>query len=421
MEPSYDYRKFAILYVDDEEKSLKYFRKTFEPQFRILTAPNAGDAFRILQENAEGIGLLMTDQRMPGEQGVQLLEKTRRLCPRILRVLVTAYSDIGAAIESVNAGAIYKYVEKPWKIPELELTLRRGLEFFMVQLERDRLLSEKLAMMQNLIVADRLVSLGALASGLNHHLRNSLVAIRTFLDLAPSKLNEENVDVERAKDPKFWTEFHAHVQTQVARITEMLTELGGTAQRSNLALREHVSVGEVITGAAAALEKEMARKGITVEFDLPASLPLLRADQWKLQRLFELLLANELPALPEGSRISFRARGAPNGHDRSWALEVEIHDESPGLPIDALRSMFDPFVAHARQGADYGIQLMTCYFIVYHHGGTIEARNDERGGVTFRLRFPLEAGCVSQINDDQSFLAKVLWNESLREKFLAGG
>jgi len=106
----YDYKQFAVLYVDDEEKSLKYFSRAFADQFRIFTAPNAQDGLKIFEQHKDEIGLLMTDQRMPGEKGVWLLEKARQLRPRIIRILATAYSDMEAAIAAVNSGAIYKYV-----------------------------------------------------------------------------------------------------------------------------------------------------------------------------------------------------------------------------------------------------------------------------------------------------------------------
>src|SRR5258708_6527668 len=102
----YDYKKYAILYVDDEEKSLKAFARAFEDQFWIFTAASAQDGLKLLEEHQDEIGLLMTDQRMPGEQGVWLLEKARQLRPRIIRVLATAYADLEAVIEAVNPGAI---------------------------------------------------------------------------------------------------------------------------------------------------------------------------------------------------------------------------------------------------------------------------------------------------------------------------
>src|SRR6185436_4211721 len=195
MQSSYDYRKYAILYVDDEEKSLKNFARAFSEEFRVFTAPTAQEGLKVLEEHKDDIGLLMTDQRMPGEKGVWLLEKSRHLRPHIIRILATAYSDMDAAIGAVNTGAIYKYVTKPWEPEQLEQTLKRGLEFFMIQRERDQLLHEKMSVLHNMMIADRLVSLGLLAAGLSHHIRNSLVAVKTFLDLAPAKLEEENLDV----------------------------------------------------------------------------------------------------------------------------------------------------------------------------------------------------------------------------------
>src|SRR5881394_2337488 len=132
MQPVYDYKQHAVLYVDDEEKSLKYFTRAFSDQFRILTAANAQDGLKLLEAHQDEIGLLMTDQRMPGEKGIWLLEKARQLRPRIIRILATAHADMDAAIAAVNTGAIYKYVTKPWDPPQLEITLARGLEFFML-------------------------------------------------------------------------------------------------------------------------------------------------------------------------------------------------------------------------------------------------------------------------------------------------
>ena len=102
MQPLYDYQKYAILYVDDEEKSLKNFARAFSEEFRVFTAPTAQEGLKVLEEHKDDIGLLMTDQRMPGEKGVWLLEKARQLRPHIIRILATAYSDMDAAIGAVN-------------------------------------------------------------------------------------------------------------------------------------------------------------------------------------------------------------------------------------------------------------------------------------------------------------------------------
>src|SRR6267142_854728 len=265
MQNLYDYKKFAILYVDDEEKSLKHFAKAFEDQFRILTSSNAQDGLTLLQEHPDEIGLLMTDQRMPGQKGVWLLEKARQLRPRIIRMLATAFSDMDAAIAAVNTGAIYKYITKPWDPPQLEATLKRGLEFFIVQRERDQLLREKMSVLHNMMIADRIVSLGLLAAGLSHYIRNSLVAVKTFLDLAPAKLEEENIEMDILRNPDFWKEYYQNVQGQIGKINNMLKDLWTASEKPAFEFSDRVQLRQVVAEAIDQLKEGFAAKKIEVE------------------------------------------------------------------------------------------------------------------------------------------------------------
>src|SRR5215471_368857 len=268
MDNFYDYNKYAILYVDDEEKSLKYFMRAFEDQFRIFTASNAQDGLKLLEEHKDEIGLLMTDQRMPGEKGVWLLERARQLRPQIIRILATAYSDMEAAIAAVNTGAIYKYVSKPWDPPELENTLKRGLEFFMVQRERDQLLREKMSVLHNMMIADRIVSLGLLAAGLSHHIRNSLVAVKTFLDLAPAKMEEENLNIDGLRNPDFWKEYYQSVQGQIERINNLLKDLWTASEKPSFEFSDQVQLRDVVNASIATLQPAFDTKNIKIKNDI---------------------------------------------------------------------------------------------------------------------------------------------------------
>src|SRR2546423_3022381 len=289
MENLYDYKKFTILYVDDEEKSLKYFARAFEDQFKILTASNAQDGLKLLEAHKNEIGLLMTDQRMPGEKGVWLLEKARQLQPRIIRMLATAYADMDAAIAAVNTGAIYKYVTKPWDPPQLETTLKRGLEFFIVQRERDQLLKEKMSVLHNMMIADRIVSLGLLAAGLSHHIRNSLVAVKTFLDLAPNKLREENLDLAGLRNPDFWKEYYQNVQGQIEKINNMLKDLWVASETPAFSFKDEVKLADAVAGVLEKMKDNLGVKNISVQTTIPDSLPVLTVDGPKFHRLLELL------------------------------------------------------------------------------------------------------------------------------------
>jgi len=419
MEAQYDYKRFAILYVDDEEKSLKYFARAFEDHFRVLTAANAQDGLKLIEQHGEDIGVLMTDQRMPGEKGVWLLEKARQLRPRIVRILATAYSDMEAAVAAVNTGAIYKYVTKPWDPPQLENTLKRGLEFFMVQGERDQLLREKMSVLHNMMIADRIVSLGLLAAGLSHHIRNSLVAVKTFLDLAPAKMEEEKMDLDGLRNPDFWKEYYQNVQGQIGKINNMLKDLWTASEKPAFEFGDRVSLHAVVSETMAGLKDGFAAKNIQVENNIPASLPELHVDKPKFYRLFELLLKDEIASLPAGSRVTLSARVLDRGTTDKPEIEVQLADNGPGLPKEALRLVFDPFVVRSDSPMEYGIHLMACYFIVHHHGGRIDARSDDGKGTTFTLRLPVhpEQGPQSQYEED--FLQKVLLSETLWEKLIS--
>src|SRR5215469_9416596 len=286
MQNDYDYKKFAVLYVDDEEMSLTAFARAFGDRFRILTAETAQEGLQLLELHKDDIGLLMTDQRMPGEKGVWLLERARRLRPRIIRVLVTAYSDMDAAIAAVNSGAIYKYISKPWEPPQLEETLKHGLQFFIVQSERDKLLSEKMSVLRNMLIADRILSLGLLAAGLSHHIRNSLVAVKTFLDLAPSKMAEEKMSLEGLRNPDFWKEYYQSVQGQIERINNLLKDLWTASEKPSFAFSDEVQLREVVSSSIDALQASFAAKNIHVKNEIPANLPPMKVDKAKFYRLF---------------------------------------------------------------------------------------------------------------------------------------
>lgn len=416
MQLLYDYKRFAILYVDDEEKSLKNFTRAFSERFRILTAPNAHEGLKLLEQHKHEIGLLMTDQRMPGEKGVWLLERARQLNPRIIRILATAYADMEAAIAAVNTGAIYKYITKPWDPPALEQTLKRGLEFFLVQGERDQLLREKMSVIHNMLIADRIVSLGLLAAGLSHHIRNSLVAVKTFLDLAPMKMKEEKLDMESLRNPDFWRDYHQNVQTQIERINNLLKDLWAASDSKSNHFGDRVSLRNVIQSTIKQLEPGLDAKQIQVDNQISDSLPPMNVDLAKFERLFELLLKDEIASLPTGSQVKFTAQLLENGGKPE--MQIQVTDNGPGLPQEALRVIFDPFVVRSDTPAEYGIHLMACYFIVFHHGGKIEAHSEEGKGTTFTLRIPLQPERASAPAGDQDFLKKALLNESLWEKLI---
>jgi len=426
MNDYYDYKKFAILFVDDNKELLESVTDVFSYRFRILTANSAKEGLALLEEHADEIGVLMTDERMPpgggsseiAGQGIWLLERARLLRPRIVRILMTGYSDIEAAMAAVNTGAVYKYVQKPWDPTMFEINLCRALEFFMVQRERDELLKEKLSVIHNMLIADRLVSLGLLAQGLSHHIRNSLQAVKTFLDLAPTKLEEERLSVSSMRDPGFWREYYRNAQSQLDKINTLLHDLWSTQDKPDFAFSDRVHLRDVVSQEVSRLAEPLAAKHITVRNDLPLDLPEISVDVAKFRRLFELLLRDEITSLPADGEITFTGQFVPETNSGQPEVEIVVRDNGPGLPKESLRILFDPFMVRVDAPTEYGINLMACFFIVHHHGGRIEARSEEGQGASFIIRMPLQP-TQAPVADRREFLQKVLLNETLFNKLIS--
>jgi two-component system probable response regulator PhcQ len=324
-----------------------------------------------------------------------------------------------AAIAAVNAGAIYKYVTKPWDPPQLENTLKRGLEFFLVQRERDQLLQEKMSVLRNMMIADRLVSLGLLAAGLSHHIRNSLVAVKTFMDLAPLKAAEEKMDLEGLRDPGFWKEYHQNAQDQMGKINALLKDLWTASEKPAPEFSDpvhlHAVIGETIDG----LNPALVSRQLLVDNRIPDTLPALNVNKPLFYRLFELLLKDEIASLPPGSRITLSAAVLGHAAADKQQIQVKITDNGPGLPKEALRLVFDPFVVRSDSPMEFGIHLMACYFIVHHHNGHIEASSEPGLGTTFVLQLPTHPAQAVPLQDEQQFLHKVLLTDSLWEKLIS--
>jgi len=128
-------------------------------------------------------------------------------------------------------------------------------------------------------------------------------------------------------------------------------------------------------------------------------------------------LRDEAVTLPAGSRIKISARH--ENLEGKESIVVEVEDNGPGLPQEALRLIFDPFVVRSDTPLEYGINLMACYFIVHHHSGRIGARSAEGQGTIFTLHLPCNPNAGGLVHQNEEFLQKVLLNETVWDKLLA--
>jgi adenylate cyclase len=130
----------TILVVDDEARVLDSLEALLAMDYRVLRAERPDAALALLARHE--VALVISDQRMPGLSGTELLARCRDASPATVRVLLTAFTDADALVASINAAAIYHFIHKPWDPTELTHTVRRGVERYRLSAERERLLGD---------------------------------------------------------------------------------------------------------------------------------------------------------------------------------------------------------------------------------------------------------------------------------------
>ena len=151
---------YKIMIADDEPANLRVLERLFRPDYQVVTASSGAEALALLEQH--DVALLISDQRMPAMTGIELMTRTVAIRPQMVKIVLTGYTDVGALIEALNSGLVYRYLTKPWNNDELRLTVSRALEHYEI------IKSRHLLGMENQRLRNRLNEIGALVSeGLN--------------------------------------------------------------------------------------------------------------------------------------------------------------------------------------------------------------------------------------------------------------
>lgn len=389
---------YHILYVDDEEKALHYFKEIFEDEYVIHIANNAMDGYRILQTYGPQIGLLLTDQRMPGPSGVELMEHAKKLNPNLARVLVTAYTDYQAAVDAVNSGRCFRYLHKPWDPEELGQVIKHAMDYYTALIERERLLAEKADSVRHMLSADKISGLGILAEGLNHHLRNALTVVRAFIDLAPMKLMEETGGAH-PRDPSFWLDVQHQAQSQLERIQLLLSRIAEGSHAKHLERQDECSLPAILDEMREVFAASLKEKDIRLHFQIPPDFPKILVHSGRFLQMWRLIFMEELTHLNSGDTMEVSARVRPDGQGR---MQIVMYVRDTGLweGKDRPVNLFDPFYTRSRKPDDFGVNMMACYVTMHLHGGTCEARHLDPRGLELKLSMPLEPGWEPKREED---------------------
>lgn len=143
----------VLLVVDDEENILRaVVRLLRRDGYAVLTATGGQQGLELLAQHP--VGVILSDQRMPGMTGSEFLERAKALRPQTVRLMLSGYTDLQSVTDAINRGAIYKFLTKPWDDELLRANVREAFEQYELRTERDRLAGELHALNQQLAASN---------------------------------------------------------------------------------------------------------------------------------------------------------------------------------------------------------------------------------------------------------------------------
>ena len=222
-------------------------------------------------------------------------------------------------------------------------------------------------------IAERLASLGTIAAGLAHEIKNPLVSIKTLAELLP----------ERFEDPEFRTYFTNIAITEIDRIECIVSDLLDFAKSSEPRF-EPLDLNRFLDSIILMLSSQLTKRRIIVLKRLPEDLPIIYADHSQIKQVLLNLFINSMEAMPDGGEITvevIRDDGVPDDEK----VIIRIKDTGYGIKDDDKIHLFKPFFT--TKGSGTGLGLSICKRIIEKHNGEIEIESDYNNGtaVSFKL------------------------------------
>jgi signal transduction histidine kinase len=223
--------------------------------------------------------------------------------------------------------------------------------------------------------ADRLASLGTLTAGISHEIRNPLVAIKTFTQLLP----------ERLKDEEFLNKFLNIASGEVDRISSLITELLDFAKPSEPKL-ELEDVNTILDSMILLLSTETSKKLIQLIKQYGTDLPPIRIDREQMKQAFLNILLNAIEATPENGKVTVRTRSFVKPGGQPY-IQIEVSDTGCGIAAEYLEEIFNPFFTTKEAGSGLGLSI--AHQIVQEHKGYITVESQLDKGSSFYINLPL--------------------------------
>ncbi len=351
--------KIPVLYVDDERHNLYAFRAAFRNDYEIFLAEGADEAREILAEKR--IPVIVADQRMPKETGIEFFESIKDSQPDTMRILHTGYTDIQAVISAVNLGNIFRYLQKPWREEEIRQAIESAYEIYDSKIQ---LLAKNMELEKAYHELDKFVY------SASHDMRSPLMSILGVVKLA--KMEEPAGG---------YLPYFEMIEESVLRLDKYIKNIIGYYKNNRIEISLEAIQIHTLLNACISLQNQHDKAVWDINIEEKAT---LISDRQKLEIILNNLLSNALKYHHENVPLHIKVKVKI---DAQW-VDIWVEDNGIGISPAEVDKIFKMFYRATNLNPGSGIGLYIARDAALRLNGRIEVTSEPQNGSIFHVRFP---------------------------------
>jgi signal transduction histidine kinase len=356
-------KPITILYIDDEEHNLHSFKASFRKQYDITITSSVIEAEEILER--KDFCIILADQRMPIMTGVQFFEKIRNKFPKPIRILITGHTDIGAAIDAINKGEVFRFIDKPWDYQYVETAISNAYDIYKT---REDLKQRNIELQKANEELDKFVY------SASHDLRAPLMSVLGIVNLA---LLEDDVTSQN--------EYLELIRQSVKKLdTFIINIIDYYKNARGVPVVTDISFEELVTEVQATIQylPEYGNLKMTTDIDQSGN---FQSDVMKLRIIFNNLINNAIKFQDKSKPDPFvhlTVRSTPTH------AKIIVEDNGSGIKESDQDKIFKMFYRAGATNSGSGIGLYIVHEAIAKLGGDISVNSTVGQGSIFEINIP---------------------------------
>jgi signal transduction histidine kinase len=391
-----------LLLVDDEAEFRQPLAKRLAKRGLVSDQAADGDeCLSVLEKKAMDVVVL--DVKMPGMSGIEVLRNITAKYPRTEVILLTGQASASDGVAGIKSGA-FDYLTKPIELEHLFNKIVQAYEKIQRLDAEQKEAQYRKQMEQQMIVTERLASLGTLAAGVAHEINNPLAIIRESAGwMRQLFAKDELKDIPRHED---FVKALDKVEKSVERASRITHQLLGFVGKSESAVAE-VNLIQLVEEAVELTAHEVQNRGIQIIRQIEPSLDPVWSDAYQIRQVLLNLLTNAIHAVNSRGTITIAVEDAGDSQ------VITVSDTGPGIVRENLDKIFEPFFSTKSPGQGTGLGLFVTRGIVEKLGGSVEVASKIGQGARFSIRLPKHLNEADEFNDSRG----ENWAEKIKLRF----